>query len=211
MFEVIPGILEKEWAEIEKKIERVALYVKTIHIDIIDGKFANNITFLDPAPFKKYTDEIFFELHMMVEEPINYLEAWAEVGFKRFLGHVEKMSSQVDFVAKAQTLGEVGLAVDGPTPTEVITVSLYDIDAVLIYTSEQAGFSGPPFVADRLDKVRLVRSKSEVLIGVDGGINDQTVIQAKNAGATRFVSTSFLFESGDIESTIDKLKGAINE
>ncbi|MBI1919037.1 hypothetical protein HYS29_00405, partial [Candidatus Microgenomates bacterium] len=56
-----------------------------------------------------------------------------------------------------------------------------------------------------------VRSKSEVLIGVDGGINDQTVIQAKNAGATRFVSTSFLFESGDIESTMDKLKGAINE
>ena len=60
MFEVIPGILEKQWSEIERKIEIVKPFAKSIHIDIIDGKFAPNITFLDPTPFAKYTKDIFF-------------------------------------------------------------------------------------------------------------------------------------------------------
>lgn len=196
MFEVIPGILEKEWSEIERKIELVKPFAKTIHIDIIDGKFAQNTTFLDPKPFAKYSSEIFFELHMMVDNPIQYLKPFADVGFKRFIGHVEKMPDQQEFVAQGQLLGEVGLAIDGPTNLNSVKVPLEDLDAVLVYTSDKAGFSGASFMEERLKKVRKIREQSALLsIGVDGGINDQTIVLAKDAGATRFVSTTFIFNT----------------
>ena len=72
MHEVLPGINDQEWDEIERKIELVKPFAKVIHIDLLDGKFAERTTFLDPKPFSKYSQDIFFELHMMVEEPEGY-------------------------------------------------------------------------------------------------------------------------------------------
>ena len=69
MLDLLPGILEQDFAEIEKKLEIIKPFAQSVHIDIIDGKFANNTTWLDPKPFQKYSQDIFFELHMMVEEP----------------------------------------------------------------------------------------------------------------------------------------------
>ena len=197
--EIIPGILEKEWSEIERKINLIRSFAKTIHIDIIDGKFAPNITFLDPLPFKKFTSDLFFELHMMVENPIQYLKPFADVGFKRFLGHIEKMPDQEEFVAQGELLGEVGLAVDGPTPLSVIAIPYEDLDCVLVMTIK-AGESGQFFEPKFLDKVRQIREKNDFLpIEVDGGITDQTLPLAKNAGANRFVSTTFIFNP-DVDS-----------
>jgi len=205
MFEIIPGILEKDWESIERKIELVRPFAKTIHIDILDGKFAPNTTFLDPKPFTKYKSEIFFELHMMVEEPINYLKPWAEAGIKRFIGHVEKMSDQKEFVAEGQLLGEVGLAIDGPTSINSIKVPLDDLDYILIMTVK-AGFSGQTFTPEYLEKVKTLRQAirpelrpraqgRQIPIEVDGGINDSTIVQARNAGANRFLATSFIFKA----------------
>lgn len=193
MHEIIPGILEKTWEEIERKIILVEPFAQTIHIDLLDGKFAPNTTFMDPAPFAKYASDIFFELHMMVEEPIQYLKPFADAGFKRFLGHIEKMSDPVEFVAQGQLLGEVGLVLDGPTPIEQLTVSYDDVDYILVMTIK-AGFSGQAFIPEHLGKIREIREKSATIpIEVDGGVNDQTIVQAKAAGATRFVATSFIF------------------
>lgn len=197
MLEVIPGILEKDWNEIERKIEIVKPFVKSVHIDIIDGKFAPNVTFIDPLPFKKFTSDLFFELHMMVEDPIKYLKPFANAGFKRFLGHIEKMPDQVKFVAQGQILGEVGLALDGETTVDYIKVPLADLDCVLVMTIK-AGQSGQEFNSEYLKKIEtLRRAQGDIKVEVDGGINDQTILTAKNAGATRFVANSFLFNSED--------------
>ena len=210
MCDVIPGILEKDWSSIEKKIHKARDFSKAIHIDIIDGKFAPNLTFLDPEPFKKYSDKILFEVHLMVEEPIDYLQAFANAGFRRFLGHIEKMSDQVEFVSKAQNLGEVGLVLDAPTPVEAIKADYQDLDAILVMTVK-AGFSGQKFMPECLDKVKKIKQKIEdeqlnpLVVEVDGGTNDKTIIQAKNAGATRFVATSFLF-SDDPKQKFAQLK-----
>ena len=69
MHEILPGIgsQEHDWPEIEKKLELVKPFAKSVHIDIVDGKFAENTTFLDPTPFAKYTKEMLSDLHMMVE------------------------------------------------------------------------------------------------------------------------------------------------
>lgn len=210
MYEIIPGILEKEWSEIEKKIELVKSFAKTVHIDLADGKFVPNATFLDPQPFKKYSSDIFFELHMMVEEPVNYLNTWAKAGFRRFLGHIEKMSDQVEFIAKGQLLGEVGLAIDGPTPLEAVKAQYDDLDCILVMTIK-AGFSGQFFMPEKLDKVKSIREKTMIPIEVDGGINDSTVRKASDAGATRCVSTSFIFHNQNPQSQFQKLRDSIKQ
>lgn len=215
--EIIPGILEKERKAIERKIELVKSFAQVIHIDILDGKFADNTTFLDPAPFKKYTSDIFFELHMMVDNPIQYLQPYAAAGFKRFLGHVEKMPSVPEFVAKAELLGEVGLAIDGPTSLEKVHVPYEDIDCLLFMTIT-AGFSGQSFASAHLEKVKKARAASykedelRVLpIEVDGGINDKTIVKAKEAGATRFITTSFLFGGADPKSQYETLQTLVRD
>lgn len=207
MYEVIPGILEKEWSEIERKINLVKPFAKTIHIDIIDGIFAPNTTFIDPLPFKKFTSDSFFELHMMVSNPIQYLKPFADVGFKRFLGHIEKMPDQAEFVAQGQLFGEVGLAIDGPTDLSEVKVAYEDLDSILIMTIK-AGESGQMFKPEYLKKVQVLRQAQGQFfpIEVDGGINDQTIIEAKNAGATRFVANSFIFKSQEPQSQFNLLK-----
>jgi len=195
--EIIPGILEKDWLEIEKKINLAKQFSKNIHIDVIDGKFAPNTTFLDPTSFTKYANPstgsgLFFEAHLMVEEPIEYLKPFAEAGFRRFLGHVEKMSDQVEFVAQAQLLGEVGLVIDTPTPIEALEVPMDDLDCLLVMTVK-AGFSGQEFMPEMLKKVKDLGSKTNIPIEIDGGVSDITIPEGLKAGANRFVATSFIF------------------
>lgn len=196
MYEVIPGILEKEWEVIEKKIEAVLPFAKTIHVDLIDGKFRHNHTFDDPKPFAKYASQVKLELHMMVDEPVNFLKPWADAGFQRFIGHIEKMSDQAEFVAQAQLLGEAALAIDLDTPVDAIKVNLEDLDAVTVMCV-QTGHSGQQFNESAMQKVKLIREKNlYVPIEVDGGINDETILVPAADGATRFVATSFLHTLG---------------
>lgn len=206
MLEIVPspGTEDREWGAIERKIELVRPFVKTVHIDICDGIFAPNKTFAEPDFFRKYIKEknggensLIFEVHLMTDDPIKYLQAWADAGFQRFVGQIERMPDQEEFVARAQLLGEVGLGVDGPTPFDALKVPLDDLDFALFYTGDRAGFSGKAFQEDRLEKVKAVRSKNEFIpIEVDGGINDETIAVAASAGANRFVTTNFLFGTG---------------
>lgn len=200
MHSIIPGILEKEWDAIERKIELVKPFAPVIHIDLLDGKFAPNTSFFDPAPFKKYTQDIVFELHMMVEEPEQYLEAWSKQGFRRFIGHVETMSDQASFVARAQELGEVGLALDLMTEPSAITVAHRDLDTVLIMTVK-AGFSGQTFSQQPLSKVSLLANEGLFPVQIDGGVTNESILHGLEAGATRFVATSYLFGSDDSPET----------
>lgn len=210
MYEIIPspGTENKSFPEIEQKILSVKPLVRTIHIDVCDGKFAPNATFADPEPFMKFTKDLpedesgwvtgekglFFEIHLMVEDPITQIEKWADAGFRRFIGQVEKMPNQEEFVAEAQLYGEVGLAVDGPTPLDAVKVNYDDLDVILFYTADKAGFSGKAFQEDRLDRVKALRKVNEYLpVEADGGINDETIQIAAAAGVTRFVTTGFLF------------------
>lgn len=204
--EIIPGILEQSWSEIEKKLNLVKTFSKSAHIDFIDGKFADNKTFLELKPFKKYSEDLFLEAHLMVEDPASYLDELSQNGFKRFLGHVEKMGNITDFVAKAQLLGEAGLALDGPTNTIALDeINLDDLDCILIYTSDKVGHSGPPFMPERLEKIKSLRAKSDISIEADGGIKDNTIQKARDAGATRFVATSFIWESENPRKAYENL------
>lgn len=194
--QVIPGILENNWGLVLEKLEKVKSFSNTVHIDVIDGKFSPNTSFLDPQPFLAYTKELFFEVHLMTDNPIEYLEPFAKAGFKRFIGHVEKMPDVFEFVARGQSLGEVGLGLDLPTGINKINVSFDDLDLILIM-GVTAGASGQVFMPQVLEKIKTVRAKTNTAIEVDGGINDKNIAKLKNAGASRFVTTSFVFNSPD--------------
>lgn len=210
MHEVLPGIFEDSWEEIEKKIKIVAPFSKKIHIDLVDEAFAEKKNFLDPTLFSTYTKDLYFELHMMVKEPEQYLESWSNAGFRRFIGHVEHMSDQSSFVARAQTLGEVSLALDIESEIDAIKVDLVDLDSVLVMMCK-AGASGQEFQSSALDKVRLLSQRDELLeIEVDGGISDKTMAKAHASGARRFVSTSYIFWGDeDPKMRYEQLMGVI--
>lgn len=201
---VIPGILEKDFSEIEKKISLLEGVSDHFHIDFIDGVFAKNKTILDPSLFSKFTKSHFFEAHLMVDNPSSYLDKLAEAGFKRFIGHVERMPDQVEFIAKGERLGEVGLALDGKTPYEKIEVSLEDLDILLLLAID-AGFSGQSFKPSYLEKIKQVPQWFKN-IEVDGGINDRTLPIAKKMGANIFAVTSFIYESVDPAESFKKIR-----
>ncbi|MBP6913077.1 MAG: hypothetical protein KBC00_00505 [Candidatus Levybacteria bacterium] len=212
VYEVVPGILEKEWGPIEAKLEIAKGFAKTVHIDLIDGKFASNTTFMDPVPFAKYSKDLILEVHMMVEDPRKYLKSFADAGFKRFLGHIEKMPNITDFVAEAQLYGEVGIALDGPTDKSIIDkIPLDDLDCVTVYTCQQVGFTGAQFDERKLDKVRLIKTRSEIPIEVDGGIKDTTILFGKSAGSVRFVSTSYIWNAHDPKVAYEKLLSIVTD
>lgn len=210
-FEVIPGILESSWEEIEDKINTSQFFASTLHIDIIDGIFVNNHTFLDPKPFVKYASHFTLELHMMVKDPIQYIEPFAQAGFSRFIGHIEMMNNQQEFIKRAKHYGEAGIAFDGPTSIQELSIPIESVDAFLVYTSERVGFSGPPLLPERLNKVKELRNITSAPIEVDGGITDKTIILAKEAGATRFAATSFIFSQGNPQMQFDTLNNLISD
>lgn len=206
MVEVIPAILEKDFGEIEKKIHLVESLVQWVQIDIADGELVNNTTFIDPAPYGALVTPINLELHMMVKDPLRYLERYAKVGFKRFFAHVE--GAYVDeYIEKCYQLGvEVGLAIDGPTPFETIHKYLDNLDCVLVMAID-AGESGRPFREDTLGKIKSIRDVDlEIPISVDGAMNEDNARKVIAAGATRINSNSYIFASSDVKIAIDTLK-----
>lgn len=206
MIEVIPAILEKDFPEIERKIHLVEGLVEWVQVDIADNSLVPNSTFLDPEPFSKLQSKLNLELHMMVSDPLMYLERFTASGFKRFFAHVE--GSFVDeYIAKCYQLGvEVGLAIDGPTPFSSIESYLDNIDLVLVMAID-AGFSGRPYRADTIEKIKRIREVDiEIPIAVDGAMNEENAKKVITAGATRINSNSFIFASTDVKIAIETLK-----
>jgi ribulose-phosphate 3-epimerase len=209
MNSVIPGILEKDWQEIERKLAVIRPFSKVVHIDFLDGKFCEETSLMDFQAFAKYKDDFLMEAHLMTENPTQFIKPLAVVGFKRFLGQVEKMGDVDEFIAEGQIFGEVGLAIDSPTSIDSINVQFDDLDCVLLM-GDKAGKSGQVFLPETLEKIKDLRLRTQIPIEIDGGINEQTIVQAKAAGANRFVTTSFVFQSEDPLNSFEKLEGLIS-
>jgi len=209
MVEIIPAILEQDFSEIEKKIHLVEGLVKWVQLDLADNTLVPNTTFLNPAPFALLKTPLNLEAHLMVKDPLRYVENFSKYGFKRFYAHVE--GDFIDeYIEKCYNLGvEVGLAIDGPTPFEKLRPFLDNIDCVLVMAID-AGFSGRPFRDDTLSKIRQIREVDLTIpICVDGAMDDVNAKKVIDAGVTRINSNSYIFKSENVKMTIEKLM-AIN-
>lgn len=204
MAEIIPAILEKDFPEIEKKIRLVENFVKWVQIDFADQTLVPNSTPWEVAGFSTIKT-VSLEAHLMVKDPLRYVDNFTKAGFKRFFAHVEGDFVE-EYVRKCFQLGvEVGLAIDGPTPFEKIHHYLDNIDAVLVMAIE-AGFSGRPYREDTAEKIKRIREIDfEIPIAVDGAMSYDNAKKVVEAGATRINSNSYLFNSKDIGKTIEEM------
>ena len=206
MLDVLPGILEQDFTQIRHKYSLVAGYVEWVHVDLVDGVLFDNTTFDDPEPFKKLKSPPQKELHMMVEHPQEIAEAWIKAGFDRLIAHIEGIQDAESFINSVSLQSsEVGLALDIDTPVSVIKDYIDIVDVVLLMAIE-TGFSGQGFDHRVLRKIHEVREINDLVpIEIDGGINRETAELAAEAGATRVVSTSYIFGSDNQEEAIRDL------
>ena len=213
MVSIIPGIFTSDEKELEHRIALVSPFVEWVQIDIADSTLVSAQSLTDEKiltdiliPYKKTGPK--FEAHMMVSHPEQYLEGLVRAGFSRFMVHVECQDIR-EFLAEARTHEvEIGIGIDTETDLETVEPFLEEIDSVLVMTVD-AGASGQAFQPEMVEKIKVIhRNFPDLPIEVDGGMNEETVKTVVDAGATRIVSTSYIFkEENRIGEAIDSLRG----
>ena len=171
-----------------------------IHVDVMDGHFVPNITM---GPFIveacKRVTKLPLDVHLMIEKPEQYLEAFAKAGASGLTVHVETCPHLDHTLQDIKTLGcKAGVVLNPETPVREIEPVLHLADLVLVL-SVHPGFSGGKFIPESVAKVADVRRKLDALgssawLEVDGGINAETLPNMKAAGATAFVAASAIFK-----------------
>lgn len=185
---IIPSVLTNNPQELKSLINLAEGHVERIQIDIIDGKFAENKTII-PEALVYIETNLKLDFHLMVEEPVKWVESCVRAGADRIFGQIEMMKSQDEFVQKVVSLGtSVGLAIDLNTNLSVLNNRLLlDIDAVLVM-SVKAGFGGQDFNLSVLSKIKTLsdlkkEDSSPFQICVDGGITLSSIKSLVDAGA----------------------------
>ena len=212
MIEIIPSILTNDPKELADKLGICEGIVERVQIDIIDGVFASNKT-IDPSALFSLETELKLDFHLMVKEPINWVEKCVRAGADRIIAQIEMMENQVDYVGKVQEVGGgVGLAVDLKTEIENLdSVILTNLDVVLVM-SVPAGFGGQKFDERALDKIKRLdeiraRDKTPYRICDDGGVVFEWVDDIRREGVDEVVIGRNLFE-GRLEDNIKKYRNA---
>ncbi len=170
--------------------------VPGLHLDVMDGHFVPNFTYGMPivAAIRRLT-ELPLDVHLMIEQPERYVSAFIEAGADNLTVHVEATTDARGLLAQIRALGAgAGIALNPGTPLATLDGCLDLADLVLVM-SVQAGFGGQSFNDNSLAKLRELRPKvrPEVLLEIDGGINDTTIFRAAQAGAQLFVVGSAIF------------------
>ena len=179
-----------------------------IHLDVMDGKWVPPITFGDAfaRSVRRHTD-CFLEAHLMVAEPESQFETFAAAGCNRILFHIEGTNHPHRLVERLRRL-EVGagIVINPGTPVSAISELVPIVDLVLVMTVDP-GWGGQPLIRSALEKVRVLRREYPMLdIEVDGGIDANTVGDAKRAGANVFVVGSYLARQNDYERAAREFK-----
>lgn len=190
MLEIIPSILTDSAEELEEKIRVFEIMdkYKKLHLDIIDGEFVGNHT-VSLEVVAALETKLSLDIHLMVVEPILWIDRAVAASPDRVIGHVERMADQEVFVRKVIEAGiKVGLAVDLETPVEKLDpIIISELDVVLLM-GVRAGFEGQefnPIALDKIEKLGLLKEAegANFKILVDGGVNKENIEEIRESGA----------------------------
>lgn len=196
-----PSILSADFARLGEEIATVAAAgADWIHVDVMDGHFVPNITM---GPFIVATcrriTKLPLDVHLMIENPERYIEAFAQAGASGLTVHVETCPDIAGTLRQIKSLGCTAGAVLNPeTPVGKIQPALTEADLILVM-SVHPGYSGQSFIPETVSKVSEIRKKLDALrssawLEVDGGIDVETLPRMKEAGATAFVAATAVFK-----------------
>lgn len=205
-----PSLLSIDFNNIEKNANVLdEAGVKWYHLDVMDGAFVPNISFGPPVikAIRKITDA-FFDVHLMINEPKRYIDAFKDAGADILTIHYEACEDLDETISLIRKAGlKCGLAINPETDTKVLKPYIDKVDMILIM-SVHPGFGGQKFMPVAIEKLNKVKEWSEkinpdLLIEVDGGINFDNVSTVLDAGANVIVAGSACF-NGDIAENVSR-------
>lgn len=208
---ITPSILSCDLARLQEEVETVEKHADWIQVDVMDGHFVHNLTFGAPV-IKTLKTKLPLDIHLMVTNPADRVpEFLALPAVKNITFHAETVPAEedrLDIIKKIHTAGKgAGIAINPATPVSAIEDVLSVIDMVLVM-SVDPGFAGQVFHSEVLTKVKTLRKRyPDLMIQVDGGIDDQNAKKCIAAGANNLVSASFIFLAKDRAKAIFSLRG----
>nr|WP_295971983.1 ribulose-phosphate 3-epimerase [uncultured Bacillus sp.] len=214
MVKIAPSILSADFSKLGEEIKDVETGgADLIHVDVMDGHFVPNITIgpLVVDSIRPIT-KLPLDCHLMIENPDQYIEAFAKAGADYITVHVEACRHLHRTIHLIKSFGvKAGVVLNPATPAEWIEPILQDVDMVLLMTVNP-GFGGQKFIHSVLPKIKQVKQMADqkglkIEIEVDGGVNEETAALCIEAGATVLVAGSAVFNQTNRGQAIRKLKG----
>jgi ribulose-phosphate 3-epimerase len=207
-----PSILAADFARLADEAHAVEDAADWLHVDVMDNHFVPNLTIGLPVvrSLRKAT-ALPLDCHLMINNPRRWAPGYAEVGAHNVSFHAEACDDPVGLARDLRAAGALaGLAIDRDTPVEPYLEVLPHFDTLLIMTIK-AGFGGQEFLPEMLAKVRLARRHAatghlRLRIEVDGGIDDDTIAAAAEAGADAFVAGTAVYDAADPAEAVRRLR-----
>lgn len=209
MTKISPSLLAADFCRLDRELDKIAAAgVEWLHLDVMDGVFVPNISFGIPViQSLRKISKLTFDVHLMIQEPLTYVDAFADAGADFLTFHLESSSDPQKTIEAIHARGmKAGISIKPGTPAEAVLPYLSQIELVLVMSVEP-GFGGQKFMPSCLDKIRTIRAASDTVeISVDGGINGTTGALCREAGASVLVAGSYVFGAKDPAEAIASLR-----
>lgn len=214
---IAPSMLSCNFGKLKEEIDMVnKSQAGWFHLDIMDGVFVPNITFGTPIleVFKKYSEK-HLDMHLMIVNPENYIEKFAELGADTITVHYEACDNLEKVLKQIKKLNvKAGVAINPDTDISLLEEIISEIDLICLM-SVFPGFSGQKFIPETFDRLKsikeIINNKNlNTLIQIDGGVSLDNAEKLVSIGADILVAGSFVFKSQDPNKTIENLNSTVN-